>query len=837
MLPFVLWYSVVSVLGWIIFPLTFRLLPVLTDRGYTLSKALGLLLWGYIYWLMASLRIIRNDLGGLVLALGLLIGLVVLAYVKLPGGALREWIQQNRKLILSTELLFLAAFAGMTVIRAANPEILGTEKPMELAFINAILHSPEFPPHDPWLSGYAISYYYFGYVLVAMLAKITLVQGSIAFNLMIALIFGLSAVGAFGLVYNLLGALIARKQVTPSVQQGSPSLFYALLGPLFILVVSNLEGFLEVLHARGLFWSLESTGELTSRFWTWLDMKELSLPPAQPLSWEPTRYLWWWRASRVVQDYDLAGNWKEIIDEFPVFSFLLADLHPHVLAMPFAFLAMSMALNVFLGGGAGTFHWLRVRLSMSWPIFTLVALVLGSLAFLNTWDFPIYVALFGGAYALGMLRQRTSNRLSLRDLVKDFLGSGLALLVTGIILYLPFYFGFSSQAGGILPNLIYPTRGAHLWVMFGSFFILLFGYLIFLWRENRIDVSLKQGFLWAVGVLLILWFLALLLGWMIVILPVLGELFLGSLGLAGSVGGLIQEAFRRRIISLGWVTLLVLLTFTFSLLWPKHHRINPESNSSSELGDGEKPHIYLPTSAHGFALLLILMGTFLVIFPEFFYLRDQFGWRMNTIFKFYFQAWMLWGIAVAFGTVVLLQTIKGIPGILVRVGLALVVGVVLVYTFLGVWTKTNGFQPVTGFNLDGAAYYERQSPDEMAGIRWLRDAPPGVVVEAVGGSYSEYARVATLSGQPNVLGWPGHESQWRGGSAEMGSRQSDVETIYRSGRWEEVEQLLEKYAIRYIFVGPLERSTYHVNETKFDTYLKMAFHQGDVTIYEVASGK
>jgi uncharacterized membrane protein len=71
----------------------------------------------------------------------------------------------------------------------------------------------------------------------------------------------------------------------------------------------------------------------------------------------------------------------------------------------------------------------------------------------------------------------------------------------------------------------------------------------------------------------------------------------------------------------------------------------------------------------------------------------------------------------------------------------------------------------------------------------------------------------------------------------MGSRQSDIETIYRSGRWEEVKQLLEKYSIRYVFVGPLERSTYLVNEAKFDTYLEVVFRQGDVTIYEVASGK
>ena len=834
MISFVLWYIVASFVGLAIFPLAFRLLPALPDRGYSLSRALGLLLWGYFFWLLASLRIARNDVGGLILALGFIVALGVFAYRKQAGEILREWIQQNRKLILINEILFLAAFAFMAFVRAANPEIVGTEKPMELAFINAILRSPEFPPHDPWLSGYAISYYYFGYVLVAMLAKITLVQGSIAFNLGISLVFSLCATGAFGLVYNLQAALIARKQVVPTNHEGTTSLLYALLGPLFVLLVSNLEGLLEVLHARGLFWRPDSSGQLTSRFWTWLDVKDLNLPPVEPFSWDPTRFYWWWRASRVVQDYDLAGNWKEIIDEFPFFSFLLADLHPHVLAMPFVFLAMALALNVFLGGGSGTIRWLRLKLNLSWPFFTLVALALGGLAFLNTWDFPIYVALFSGAYALAMLRQRNLIHLSFRDLGKDFFGMGLALLVTGIVLYLPFYFGFSSQAGGILPNLVYPTRGAHLWVMFGSFLIPLFAYLIYLWRKHKEDASLKQGFLWAVGILLALWVLSILFGYLIAALPQLGDLFLGSLGLAGSDGLMIQEIVLRRFISLGWVTLLVLLAFTLSLLLAKNNRIKSEANDSNGEDEDWIRHTSLPVSAHGFALLLILLGALLVIFPEFFFLRDQFGWRMNTIFKFYFQAWLLWGIAVAFGIAILLRMLKGGLGIVFRVGLVILVGFALIYPLRGLWTKTNGFKPATGFNLDGTAYLELQSPDDMAGIRWLRDAPAGVVVEAVGSSYSEYGRVATLSGQPNVLGWPGHESQWRGGSAEMGSRQPDIELIYRSSRWEEVKQLLDKYAVRYVYVGPLERSTYRVNEGKFESFLNKIFSQGEVTIYEVS---
>ena len=91
----------------------------------------------------------------------------------------------------------------------------------------------------------------------------------------------------------------------------------------------------------------------TQNFWTWLDIKDLNQAPAQPLAWIPDRFWWWWRASRVVSDYDLTGAAREVIDEFPFFSFLHADLHPHVLAIPFILLTVAVALNLFLGGWRG----------------------------------------------------------------------------------------------------------------------------------------------------------------------------------------------------------------------------------------------------------------------------------------------------------------------------------------------------------------------------------------------------------------------------------------------------------------------------------------------------
>ena len=164
MLSFILWYLIISLLGLIAFPFAFRMLPGLTDRGYTLSRALGLLIWGYSFWLLGSLGVLGNDLGGQFFALGIVIALSWWGLRQHNLNEIQHWFRQNVKLIFTVELLFFVSFGVLAFIRSANPEILGTEKPMELAFINSILRSPGMPPNDPWLSGYSISYYYFGYI-------------------------------------------------------------------------------------------------------------------------------------------------------------------------------------------------------------------------------------------------------------------------------------------------------------------------------------------------------------------------------------------------------------------------------------------------------------------------------------------------------------------------------------------------------------------------------------------------------------------------------------------------------------------------------------------------
>jgi len=924
MIEFILWYLVIAFVGLLALPVAFRFFSFLSDRGYTLARTLGLLLWGYLFWVLTSLRVLQNDLGGVLVALALLGGLSWWAGRGLQGW--REfgaWVKGRVRLVVVAEVLFLLAFAFLAVLRAAGPQISGTEKPMELAFINAILRSPSFPPADPWLSGYSISYYYFGYVLVAMLTRVTGVVSGIAFNLAIALVFALAALGAYGIVHTLLASWSRRRQAAG--KRGIFSQGWALLAPLFILVMANLEGGLEVMHAGGLFWQDNGLAK-RSEFWNWVGLQELNQPPAAPYDFMPKRAggIWWWRASRVLSDYNMTASVQqavpglpfssylkpsatqgpnEVIDEFPFFSFYLGDLHPHVLAIPFVLLAIALALNQYLSGAqvafgaspqaagglpqtTGGFQHLGSWVSGS--DFWLAAVVLGGLAFLNTWDFPIYLALYSAVYTLIRFQQvgwKWWPRLW------DFGQRALVLGIAGIALYVPFYLGFASQAGGVLPSLAFFTRGLHFWVMFGVLLTPLVFWLVWLASQQQKRHQFSLGLRFAVYGVGGLWIGAYLLGIIGLNLSALGglaasgsttlfsrlanslstwgNLFLNLQG--GNVADIFYGSLVRRVEMPGtWLTLLLLLAGVWALLASFRPRVALEmadevadavdvegpqemdAQQPTELthmvdgvapgslgADMENPALGNP---HGFVLLLVLVGIGLTLVPEFVYLRDQFGWRMNTIFKFYYQTWVLWGLAAAFATALLWSEMRGYwawAGRALTVGLCLVG---LIYPVVGLSERLNPSQVQT-WTLDGTDYIARYDKDEKDAMNWLAQAPYGTLVEAVGGSYGPAARMATHSGLPTLLGWPGHESQWRGGAEQQGSRQDDISRLYRTRDWNEAKTILARYGVRYVVVGQLERNTYllddqkglrALDELKFQKNLKAAFQNTSVTIYEVS---
>ncbi len=844
------WYLASSLLGWLTFPPVFRLFPALADRGYTLARAVGLLLWGWLFWILASLGVLRNDLGGLLFAFLILLSLSLWSLMtdhwSLITG-LKAWLSSHKPLLLTTELLFLLAFAFMAFVRASNPEATGTEKPMELAFINGILRSPTFPPNDPWMSGYSISYYHFGYILTAMLARLTGVSGNVAFNLMLALVFALAAVGSYGILYNLLAAYAGRHVNTYTGTQVDTEhatlvtdhwslitdhWLLALLAPLFLLILSNPEGLLEVFYKLGWFWpSTLNVQRSTFNVWTWLDIQQINVAPTGA-GWIPDRFWWWWRASRVVSDFDLVNLYQEIIDEFPAFSFVLGDLHPHVLALPFNMLGIGVALNIFLDGWSGTLRFFELRLRTTPRDFLFAAFVLGGLAFLNTWDILVTAALIVGAYVLVRVRDDGWSWSRLKD---AFL-LGIPLVAAAILLYLPFYLGFSSQAGGILPNLVNPTRGAHLWVMWGTLLLPLFAYLIWMIRDRETRPRYGAALAWTLGLVLFLWAFSWLLGlaaqWRE---PEIAAQYLASQNQPNLIS-LFSAATARRLSYIGGLLTIgsiLWLSLSHLLKVGKSKIESQDSDSQLPITNYQLPTINLQPST--FNLLLIVLGSLLILAPDFVYLRDGFGYRINTVFKFYYQAWQLWSLAAAFATAVLLRNLRGAWNVAWRVLLGFVLVAGLAYPVLAFLNKTENFQPRNGYTLDGSAHLERENPEDAAAIRYLQSAPLGVVAEAEipQSSYTYYARISTYTGLPTVLGWPWHEIQWRGSSAPNGTREADIKTLYEVPNWDAARVILDRYQIRYIVVGMLERTTYKVSETKFQQHLAILFQAGNTIVYGV----
>ena len=842
MFQFILWYLILSLLGFITFPIVYRLLPFLADKGYSFSRIAGLLIWSYFFWVLTSLGVLTNNING---ALGGLFGVLFLAFLFLRQdywSGIKQWLRTELKTILIIELLFLFAFSFWAIVRAANPDILGTEKPMELAFINAITRSPTFPPNDPWLSGYAISYYYFGYVMVALLGYITGTPPAISFNLALSAWFALTALGCYGVVFNLLRTWQDYRLKTEAVKETNkkPHIFSSLLGPLFVLIVSNAEGFLEMLHAKGLFWQTGQDGLLHSNFWSWLNIQELNQPPTIPFSFIPERIggIWWWRASRVLQDFDILGHSREIIDEFPFFSYLLGDLHPHVLAMPFGLLALGIAINLFRGIESeykklSFIQWLKN------PFFWFTVMTCGGIAFTNTWDLPVYLGIIVLIFLILRIKHKGWNKKRIWEIITAILTLGIGCF----LLYLPFFISFSSQAGGILPSLNFFTRGINFWVMFLPFLIIIIFFLIWLWQREKRNNLIKKGFILTGAFVAILGIISYGFAWLIgnstqlvvIIQKIIGRNNLKEITTINSLadtflavhGGapinqVIASSLQNRLTSpmalISLFAIIVLaLTYLVSVLFNK--------KKTSIISINIKYFGAFPI------VLLIFMGALLCLIPEFIYLRDVFGTRMNTIFKFYFQSWIIWGVASASITVILWHELRKKLRFLFALLFIAVIMICLAYPLFGLIDKAGNFASVK-LTLDGSNFMQRYDPEEYSAIDWLKTANFGYIAEAIGGSYSEYARVSTFSGLPTVLGWPGHEMQWRGGVTEMGSRESDIQSLYETHDWMIATEIIDKYMIRYIYVGNLERSKYQIDEVKFQNNMIKIFSNSSISIYE-----
>jgi YYY domain-containing protein len=723
------WYVVVQVAGLACWPLVARALAPLSDRGWALSKTAGLLGVAWLVWLCCMLSPLPFTRATL------LVGLIVIAAgawvleARSDGGiaGTLEWLRCHRLMLIAWEIVFAATFILFGLLRSRDPAASATEKPMDMAFLNGFITAQRLPTQDSWLSGFGVPYYHFGYFVLACVAKLADVPAGVAYNLAAALVPALAMVALVSLVWSLASAIGASAAWAAAASVTASAL---------ALLCGNLSTFFEYLYSRGL---------LSADAGNALGIKRFGEGVAQGV-WPPTTFLWWFKASRVIPNLQPDG-----INEFPFFSALLSDLHPHFVALPFELLVVSVAATHALSRG----QTLRSMFTQG-----LGALALGGLLVINTWDIAPFWLLYIGL-SLYAAWFSTWRWRWVAAVVTPFVGA---------LLYFPYFVGYSGPPLGL--GIVGADR-----TPLGSLFVL-FGWAIVLLASLGLFVR------WCIGDRR---------GWAIV-------------GIGAALGVALAILDQP---GLGVLAFLVACL----LPWPGVvQRLEP---------------------AAAVAVGIAVFAAAMLLGVELVFLDDVFHSRMNTVFKFHENAWLLAGLASGVGIAILGRyTLRARWVVSGLAALFLVGG--LVYPLSAIASRMNE-KPAGGPSLDGIAFL---SADDRAAVRWLASqngaAGRVVIAEAVGQEYDALAGgMATYSGAVTVLGWAGHELQWRGPISELGNRQGDINALYKDAPPEAIRGLLDKYGVQYVVVGDEERRTYgDAVTTRFDNVLPVAFKSGNTIIYK-----
>ncbi len=528
---------------------------------------------------------------------------------------------------LFTEILFICAFAAMLVFRGSNPRIESIEKFMDYAIINSLQRETTLPPQDVWYSGENINYYYFGHYCISSLLKFSGIQPATGYNLTISFIFASSFIEAYALV-----RLLTKK------------LRYGLFGAMLLTLGSNFD------------------------------------------------YLFKFFSSKGVDGYFYASM-RSLIDkaitEMPVYSFLISDLHAHIVDIPFVllliFLITILYKNKELIGTKLYIFVLAVSYGATWAI--------------NSWDMLIYAPIVGAVIFYATFAGK------LKDL-RPYLHI-ILLFALSVFLYLPNYLFFKPAVGGI---------GFYKFVLEINYITQMFGFF-----------------------------------------------------------------------------LIILAVFALSII-----------KKVRELDKTAK-----------FAFLWCLFAVALVVAPEFVFIKDIYFklnppyFRANTIFKVWYQAWIIFCI---FTPVLFLYTLKNVRNVYIKT-LYRVVNMILVIFILA--PTVSGISYIVGpkyiyKGLDGTNYLKQEDPDGKKMIDFINQniKTHEVLLEASGDSYSMESLVSSYTGLPTLIGWTNHELGWRDNWPEIALRLGDIEKLYKNE--EDPRRLLQKYHIKYVLVGPVETNRYGI---------------------------
>jgi len=845
----VLWFALIQLLSFAVAPILMRSAGRAAGAVYGLAKPLAIVVLALPTWLLVSSGVVDMS-RTLVVAMMFAIIAMGAWHTNRWRDRVREMWNDHKRLIIAAEIVFSGAFLIVLWLRANNPDLWhpwqGGEKPMELAYLSAVTGSTTMPPYDPWFAGGSLNYYYMGWFVLAVPIRILGLMPDVGFNLGVVTYAALAAVTIFSTAAML--AELARRRSTRLL---APE-YTGLIAVVLFLVIGNLDGFRQLVttlapdNGYGLFGTVRlavtAAAGLTVGVWVWQALKNKATMVAWSIpagvgsglllfvvaNLSGVRRVWsalpwqsfdFWDPSRVNKfergvtcgGEGLAPCGEEVT-EFPNFTVLFADLHPHFMAMTFFGLGLAGAIAFIERARQG-------RTGSTWLLAIGLGVGSGFVQMVHTWDLPTNALVVVGAIVVGWMIAQGPIAWRARYAVGQLVAAGLAhLVVTAPYRGRNFVADSGFKRSESVTNL--DDWVAH----WGLFLFVAVAYLAAqLWSRRAELVTAASA----------------------VTTSAIALAIVGFVALALSVGTVAAWAF------VGLVAAGLLLV--------------------SELRQGQRstPHVFVSACwALGFAVLVGVesftqeadIARLNTVFK--FWLQV---WHLFAVAAAFGISWIIGGLRASAVSEPVAPTEAATPGVssqyLRRVfagGLVVLLLASLTYPLFAVGVRQDRrFSTELGPSLDGGLWLRPGISEisirdvnnvdtqidpgrDRALIDWLQANVDGrpTIVEAVGGSeYQWWGRMSIHTGLPTVLGWRWHQTQQRTiFSGEVNERKAEVAEFYTTESRARIDSFLRAFDVSYVIVGSLEVATANPRTLEhFSEHpsLVRVFSSGDLAIYEV----
>ena len=798
---FLVWWLVIFVLGNIFLPFTALIFGRFNGKGYFFSKIIGLAIAGYITWTLSMLRVLPFTAWAAYIVLA--VCLFVNFRISTKTGIWPQVIKDKGflKHVLGQETLFILTLLFWTYLRGLRPEIIGEEMYMDFGFLNSILRAEYFPPLDMWYAPEHINYYYLGQYFSAYLTRLSFVRSEVSYNLLMATLFAVTFMGTYTIVSYLF------EIYDGNTNDDSKILKY--VKPFCGILTGALTTLSGNMHTPVYLWFrnwfiTENRPSWVSEY-SWLGN----------LFTGEFRPYWFPEATRYIGHNPFVEN-DHTIHEFPLYSYIVSDLHAHVINVMFVLTAVAICIAICMDIiSLGPKEKKDLELSDYFPgiKYLLLIFIIGLFPSVNFWDFPIYLVV---AFFILLYANLKRFQFSIRSVLVTTC-QFVFLTISSFAVMILFFINFESMATSV--RLV--TRRSlfyQLVVLYGYqaiFFIMLIVATIIFYRQGigAIRLHSKKSNKR----------LPRLLDYIIKINPVnLVTLVLFSCAIYGLFVTLpfiyIEgELVLNRSKVIFFIMLIVSIILFFA------------SSARKRLLD----YVSKLNPADAIVLILFSCAIGLIAIPEFIFVQDIYpsAPRANTMFKLTYQAFIMLtiGIGYTFTRLFLTRKIKVLDYVAVRMsGLVFSAGLIsfaFVYPFIAInaW-----YGPFSGeyrrqyVGLDGLKYMETRVeyfPDEghvrvlwedYHIVRFMNENIQGqpVIVEVNGDAYTSFGRISVKTGLPTIFNWFTHQWLWRasdGDHTDFHIRIADIEMLYTTHHIEDAWYVIDKYNIEYIVVGRHEQ--------------------------------